>query len=146
VKAIVFEIPIFDAYSSIEASEETLSVLLLALTASNVIYLREHPNTPDVYSAGVRYVREAPGVEKWKGIRRVIEDGYGDCEDLASYRAAWAIVKEGRQGAHVTFSGREISPGFRLYHIFVLYPDGTTEDPSARLGMYSEEEQQWQSY
>jgi len=146
MKSLTFEIPIFDGGLSIAASEETLSVMLLALTAANVIYLREHPQTPDVYAAGVVYVREAPGVERWKGIRRVIEDGYADCEDLAAYRAAWAIVVEGRVGAHVTFSGRETQPGFRLYHIFVQYRDGTTEDPSARLGMYSEEGAQWQSY
>ena len=146
MQSITFEIPIFDGKTSLAASEETLSILLIALTAANCVYLREHPNPPELYSAGIRYVREAPGVEKWKGIRRCIEDGYADCEDLACYRAAWAIVRQGRAGTHVTFSGREIRPGFRLYHIFCQYPDRTTEDPSARLGMFDREGAQWVSY
>lgn len=146
MKQIIFELPIFDGNTSIQASEETLAVLLIALVAANCIYLREHPDAPELYESGARYVREAPGVEKWKGIRRIVEDGFADCEDLACYRAAWAIIRQGRSGTHVTFSGREIRPGFRMYHIFVQYPDGTTEDPSARLGMYDTEGAQWVSY
>ena len=43
---------------------------------------------PPLYRSGLHYEREPPGQEVWPDIPRIIEAGWGDCEDLACWRAA----------------------------------------------------------
>ena len=60
--------------------------------------------------------------------------GFGDCKDLACFRAAELVVKEGIDAR--PFVKRRFYPnGFALYHVVVIKPDGSEEDPSLALGM-----------
>lgn len=98
-----------DAFASPEHvaySERFLACLLWALIYANESYLLSHPNTPPLYSTGVRWKAETPtfrsaceggrGQEMFLGIAQVMRQGYADCEDLASWRTA--EVRLGRGG------------------------------------------------
>lgn len=81
--------------------------------------------------ARVRYRREGPRtVEDWSDAREVARRGFGDCEDLAAYRAADLAVGgvDARPVSYVTRSGRVI-------HVVVAIPDGRLLDPSRERGM-----------
>lgn len=108
----------------------TLTPLLQAMVDLNRRYLREHW-TP-LYSSGVYYQRERRGSEQWATIPIVRRRGYGDCEDLACWRAA--ELQEQGSGARAIALERPRRNG-RLYHVVVRLPNGRIEDPSRRLGM-----------
>lgn len=57
-----------------------------------------------------------------------------NCEDLACWRAAELTVRGGVK-ATPTFRFKPRANGSMLYHIVVLLPDGSIEDPSKKLGM-----------
>ncbi len=114
-------------------STGALNGLLIGLMLADVAWLMNYPNTPALYKAGVRYVIEPPGHEKWRSIPAVMANKAGDCEDLAAWRAG-----ELRQRQNVRAFPRNIwrPVGNTLRaHAFVLLPDGSTEDPSQVLGM-----------
>lgn len=83
-----------------------------------------------IYSGGVRYVREYPGEEDWKHVGRVIADGEGDCEDLSAARAG-ELRASGDPLARAEI--RRVAPN--MTHAFVVRGNGVVEDPSRRLGM-----------
>lgn len=84
---------------------------------------------PKLYASGVRYKREPE--EVWKHVQATLHDGWGDCEDLASWRAAELRVSNEDPGASViTYKSRP-----RTWHAVVLRGDGRIEDPSRVLGM-----------
>ncbi len=99
-----------------------LQRLLDRLTLLNRRYLASVA-TPPLYASGVRYRREHPGDEEWLTIPEVLKRGHGDCEDLATWRAAEtggvAVPLRTRSG----------------WHIVTRLPNGTWEDPSRVLGM-----------
>jgi hypothetical protein len=84
---------------------------------------------PPLYQAGVRYQREPRGRESWQTAHATYQRKRGDCEDLAIYLAASKRLI-GIQARAVIV---DVRPG--LKHCIVRLPDGTTEDPSKRLGM-----------
>ena len=134
MKRIVFEVGLFADEASRPGSERTLQAFLHALYVSDVEFIKAHPSTPDIYTPGlVRYQREPIPAEIWKTIPYCIEDGHGDCEDLACWLAAQRNVREGLD-ARPVFRWRKVGR-LSIYHIFVRYPDGRIEDPSKRLGM-----------
>jgi hypothetical protein len=108
-----------------------LAPALAALTVCNVGLLRIKP-LPPLYQSGVRYAREAVihgrPKEVWLTIPLLYMRGFGDCEDLATARAAQLIVSgvKARAVAIPTSIG---------WHIVVRWPDGRIEDPSRQLGM-----------
>lgn len=104
------------------------AMALLALCCRDLSRTRQ----PPLYRSGVRYRREGVGREVWQLPSQTASLGYGDCEDLAGWRAAELRAKNIR--AEVVFLplGR---PG--NWHCVVQWPDGRLEDPSARLGMPS---------
>jgi hypothetical protein len=106
-------------------------VFLHALAAVNLDWLREHPTTPKLYEAGVRYQPEW-GTEEWQDIPTTIERGYGDCEDLASWRIAELLFHGVKAGPFIRF--RRDGQWLR-YHVMVKYENGQIEDPSLKLGM-----------
>jgi predicted transglutaminase-like cysteine proteinase len=55
--------------------------------------------------------------------------GHADCEDLAAWRAA-----ELRRAGVAAMAVAKRS-GKKKFHAVVVFPDGTYEDPSRRLGM-----------
>jgi hypothetical protein len=84
---------------------------------------------PPLYEAGVVYKREARDV--WRHADDVRKSGWGDCEDLAAWRAAELRVSGEDPKAHVAV----YQSGPRRFHAIVARGDGSTEDPSRRLGM-----------
>ena len=98
---------------------------------------------PPLYEAGVRYqslappCKELPG-DLWLDALSLLATKEGDCKDLSCYLAAQRTVYEGRPCRPATLPPKFLGDNdFSLYHIVVLYNDGTVEDPSAKLGMKS---------
>lgn len=86
---------------------------------------------PRLYSGHIRYEREPPGQERWQTAYETARRGFGDCEDLASYRLAELYFFDGEDGARIKVL--KISPVLR--HVVVLRANGQIEDPSKLLGM-----------
>ena len=109
----------------------SIAALVKIVHDLNCSYLRGNPSTPSLYESGVRYGREPVNVrEEFCSIPAVIDQGWGDCDDLAPWRSAELVVRERIEARPVV---KVIRPG--LFHIVVMLPDGTIEDPSRRLGM-----------
>lgn len=130
---IALELQIFRREAARSYSERVLSILLGALTAANVLYLRAYPSAPSLYRAGVRYRAERFPREEWRGIAALHEEREGDCEDLACARSAELIARGGR-AARPVFRWRRLGR-LSVYHILVRHSDGSIEDPSLLLGM-----------
>lgn len=113
----------------------SFGAILLALYSLDVLYLSARPDTPPLYGSGVRYQREPQAsrgvVELWDTVPVVLRQGYGDCEDLAAWRAAELSL----QGCFALPVLVEVVPGSGRFHVVVWRSDGGWEDPSARLGM-----------
>lgn len=108
---------------------------------------------PRLYDSGVYYREEKPGKEDWPDVPNVLAQGWGDCEDLAAYRAAELRQYDGIMAMPVIkwrkisaaemlkqgYPKKSIPPdGVYLVHCLVRYPNGTIEDPSKILGMKGE--------
>lgn len=86
---------------------------------------------PPLYSGRVRYQAEPLGQERWQIPSVTLQLGYGDCEDLAAWRAAELVVSGVDRGALAVV--KIVRPG--LMHCIVRRGNGRLEDPSKRLGM-----------
>lgn len=105
------------------------------MTATNAIWLQNHPEAPKLYESGVRYQREG-SPELWFDVAGILAHGYDDCEGLACWRAA--ELRNQGYGARPVLREYKKADGGRLYHCLVEVdtPDGPMyDDPSARLGM-----------
>lgn len=112
-----------------------LEAALECVVALNRVYLRAHPDTPALYRAGVRYLRDAdrgsqavPDTELWLTIPDCIRSGGADCKVLS----AWRVAELREQGEHARCL---LSNRGYLWHVRVTRSDGTIEDPSRLLGM-----------
>lgn len=138
MREVIFRVELFGDDASRARSEVVLRLFLEALTAANVAYLQSHPDAPTVYGSGVRYRTEKPKVkgapipEEWLTVPYIVQRGWGDCEDLACWRCAELLLTGVKATPAFTF--RRVGR-YSVYHIFVRLPDGSTEDPSRRLGM-----------
>ena len=104
---------------------------------------------PPLYASGVVYREEAPGREDWPDIPKVLGLGWGDCEDLAAWRAAelrvagvecepvikWQWIDRETMIAQGYPAAKLPGRGVWLVHCCVRFPDGSVEDPSKILGM-----------
>ena len=126
-------------------SQQMLAAGVYGLMLMNIAWLKAHPDTPDLYEAGVAYKperrREYAGRateygEEWQTIPWVIYRGYGDCEDLGAWRSAELRVKY-RIQASPYIKIRRMPDGYWRAHVVVRWPNGQIEDPSAKLGMYT---------
>lgn len=126
-------VPLYEPGVPLELTRAMLGIGLRALVAQNLAWLIVHPNTPKLYDSGVVYEREPPGQEEWQTIPSVIDQGSGDCEDLAAWRVA-ELQRAGEPARIITKSARQLS-GKLLIHVLVRRGDGTLEDPSMLLGM-----------
>lgn len=104
---------------------------------------------PPLYASGVVYREEAPGHEDWPDVPKVIAAGWGDCEDLAAWRAAelrvagiecepvikWQWVPREMMIAQGYPASKLPDRGVWMVHCCVRFPDGHVEDPSKILGM-----------
>lgn len=109
-----------------------LTGALEGLTAQNAAWLAGHPSAPPLYESGVRYRRERRGQEEWRTLPELLASGHGDCEDLATARAAELNVS-GEDPDAYALARPTRKRG--LWHIVVARGDGTIEDPSRVLGM-----------
>jgi hypothetical protein len=122
--------------------------LCTALVAANRIILKK-ASLPSLYLSGVRYRHEPSDwtEEHFDNAETCFARGWGDCDDLASWRVA-ELLNQGVPAAIVVM-WKPVSGG-RLFHIKVriINPHCTAkhdvslkgcvckqEDPSARLGM-----------
>jgi hypothetical protein len=112
--------------------------LRLALAAVTVIDMQqiEKHRLPKLYKSGVRYRREfclAPEVretcERFLTALQLLKERFGDCDDLAPYRAA-ELILGGDIRARAIPVRSEVG-----WHCVVRRGDGSIEDPSAKLGM-----------
>ena len=137
---ITFALGLFNGPADRAESHKALNILLAALTKIDIEYLRDHPETPDIYKSGVRYVEELSGLEDWQDIPTCLVTRRGDCEDLACWRAAELNVRHGIK-AYPIYGFRTLPNGNVVYHIRIQYPavggtgPGRIEDPSRMLGM-----------
>jgi len=132
---IVFQLGLFEQTSDPRErkySHKCLHWMLECLVNCNRLYLRLHPETPDLYKSGVVYTRER-GTEDWSGIKIGLRTKRMDCEDLASWRVAELRERTGEWAKPLT-KFRNVD-GFWHYHIMVKRENGTIEDPSKILGM-----------
>lgn len=91
---------------------------------------------PRFYDAGLRYKtpNDPCGGDVWQDIPTLLGRKFGDCKDLACFRAAELVVKDKIQ-ARPYVKRKFFADGFALYHVVVLLPNGEFEDPSIALGM-----------
>lgn len=113
---------------------ETIQALLDVSQSISRAWLRAHPDAPSIYVSGVVYRREPRaltrrGAEDFATAPVCLRRGWGDCDDLAPWRAAEIEVREGVPARAV------LTPTRRGYHVVVHRADGTVEDPSELLGM-----------
>lgn len=114
---------------------EALEALAEGLVRLNEYFFeqaaRHGINMPDLYDTDVVYRREAPGEEWWENatdVLGIVSNRSGDCEDLASYVAAWCRVFDDDDARVRVVPTR---PG--KFHAIVEHEDGTLEDPSRML-------------
>src|SRR5215471_21158222 len=94
---ITFALDLFNGPRNRALSRRTLDVMLDCLFQIDVLYLRAHPETPLLYKSGVRYAEEPRGQEDWQDVPTTLRMGQGDCEDVACWRAAEIVVRQGIQ-------------------------------------------------
>lgn len=151
LRNVLFDLALFPDEAERASSQKRVLVLLEALTLINQFYLDEHPDTPWLYQSGVRYKMPAQfgagaaegGVKGYRGevfrdIPRILENGGGDCDNLASWRAAELRSRLGIAASpYITW--RKRADGGTTYHVICRYEyDGSSEDPSLLLGMGGE--------
>lgn len=104
---------------------------LAAATAANVELMKEYKRrgrtVPPLMEAGVRWRRRPP--ERFSLFPTVLRRKHGDCDQLASWRAAELQLK----GIKAKAVPKWIKPN--LMHVQVKWPSGRIEDPSRLLGM-----------
>ena len=132
MRRVEFITAAFRSGSAREESHVYLQILLNALVKLDAAYLRFHPDAPKIYESGVRYHREPPGYEQWLQIPCILQQRWGDCEELAAWRVA-ELLREGEY-AWPCFRWRR-SKKVLTYHIVVCRQDGAIEDPSRIMGM-----------
>jgi len=122
-------------------SEKALKLMLAGLMLIDEEEIRQFPGLPPLYKSGVRY-QEQVGREDWQDALTTYKLQAGDCKCLACWRAAELRVRQNVDARPMfTFrranDGPSVPPDRRryLFHIVVLLPDGTIEDPSKVLGM-----------
>jgi hypothetical protein len=128
---IILNLPhVFHAGVNPEHNAKALRRLLDLMVQLNLDYLRDHPDTPDLYRSGVVYARTC----WWEPIPAFYERKKADCKSLAPARSAFRIR-----------AGYKSRPVFRynaqgqLYHILCEDSELGFDDPSKVLGMGNHE-------
>lgn len=111
-----------------------LKLQLEALILADRFFLYFYPGTPSIYFSGVVYMRDAPGVEDWKDIPKILQTGQADCKSVASWRVA-ELRNQGENATPYISYRIDHNKGFTMYHIAVRRESGFLEDPSRILGM-----------
>lgn len=131
--------PFVQARIAIPSNKAALDAALEGLVRLDLQIIRAakaagRPIRP-LYKSGVRWQPDkskGKPSETWDTIDIVRARGYGDCEDLAAWRAAELRAAGVNARAVVK---RSNTPGV-AWHAIVQLPDGKLLDPSAKLGMH----------
>lgn len=116
------------------AAERVIEGLLNGLAVADYEYLKAHPDTPLLYTSGIRYADEESGVDEWRDIPSILEAGEADCDDLVPWRIAELWIAGYAQARAIAHLQRR-NDGSVVFHATVRIQDNQTEDPSERLGM-----------
>lgn len=116
------------------ALNEALEGLVRVNTRLLLAAMRAGRPVPPLYTLGIRYKLE-PHREWWQTVADNLVEKTGDCEDLASHRAAEHRVAGMLAGIPYPARAVCVRTGQRTYHAIVRHPDGRIEDPSRVLGM-----------
>lgn len=117
---------------TVPATQECLAALLEGIVLLNVEILARSP-LPPLYRAGVVWRAEA-GTEDWLTCDRVFARRWGDCEDLACWRAAELRIR-GEGAIALPVRAGHTRTGGNLWHVLTERANGDIEDPSRVLGM-----------
>ena len=120
--------PYVAATIRMDSNAPAINAALEGLVQLNLSQMRSG-KIPPLYRSGIRYRRDKG--ETWDSAQVCLRRGYGDCEDLAAYRAA-ELRCQGIPARAVVRRSR--TPGV-AWHCVVCLPGGKYEDPSRRLGM-----------
>lgn len=87
---------LFPPHQDHKLSQQKLLYAYECLVRANQEELKAHPQIPLLYESGVVYKEEPPGHEDWADIPTVMQNRWGDCEDLggwlcAELRTVWKI-------------------------------------------------------
>lgn len=110
----------------VPASRAALEAATTGLVALNRFIL-SRTQLPALFDAGVRYKAETSRPEHWRTADQIFGKGYGDCEDLAAWRAA-ELQLRGEAARVVVYR-----TGPKRFHAVVRRGDGSIEDPSKIL-------------
>lgn len=130
---VVFKIDrAFSPRASKETNARALEVLLAALCALDRLWLTSRRPLP-LYSTPVYYARTMV----WDTIPALYSRGFGDCKSLSACRVA--ELREAGTWCRPVFRFQG-SPSATLFHILIMFEDGSWECPSALLGMHAQQE------
>jgi hypothetical protein len=96
-------------------------------------FLKDKGASKEVQEAFKTLSNMCGGGENFRDIPKIIENGGGDCDNVASWRVAELRELGIQAKPYITWRKRE--DGGTTYHVIVLHPDGSSEDPSLLLGM-----------
>lgn len=115
-------------------SPDVLDAALEAVTRTNEHLLKSGavPHADEAIAAGVKWQPEPPGDEHFDHAAKVIKRGFGDCDDLAPYKAASLRIT----GEDPDAQAIVLRSGPKRWHAVVARSDGSIDDPSADAGMY----------
>lgn len=132
--------PIVRARIAIPSNKADLDGALEGLVRLNIALMRQAADAgrpvPLLFKSGVHWQPDrerGKPTETWDSCDVCIARGYGDCEDLASWRAAELRYRANVAARAVVRPSR--SPGV-AWHCIVELPNGKFEDPSVKCGMY----------
>lgn len=135
----LFRIGSLGRLRSDRAKERCFEALCLASARINLEYLREHPRTPAIYHAAVRYRSDTHlDPDPWCDLPLTLAARGGDCDDLVPWRLA-ELWNQGYSDARPMAYIQRTRNGRVVFHILIKYRNRAgiveTEDPSALLGM-----------
>jgi len=116
-----YALDLFQGDAARARSRIALQKMLDLLTSLDEDYLREHPEAPLLYRSGIHYMEEPSGQEEWQDVPTLLRMGVGDCEDLATWRAAELRARYNIP-ARAIYKEMRRANGSYLYHILVQWP------------------------
>lgn len=124
---------VYHPHASDECNAMVLGILLEALIACNIVYLRladaHKARIPSLYDANVTYGR----TKVWDSIPDLYQRHHGDCKSLTAARIA-ELRHAGQDARPVFRFAPNPQSGGRDFHILVQRGK-SFEDPSKTLGM-----------
>lgn len=128
---------------SLDLSREHMQIVLDAMTAINLAYLRRGVRFPDLLESDVRYQLDVPapgsacGDDDFQDIAITFRRKRGDCDDLAPIRAA-QMQHRGLMVRAIALLRRSVTTAGRRhdYHIVDAWPPNLRSTAAKRLFAY----------